>query len=157
MTTYPKTSLLVCRKKSGVTTCPWQYIGKDAKSTNSLQLIRKMSINSFLFSSKNITKSFANGNVEERANESFVFTTTLIVRSGFKRTLVRLFRPWIRRFTMICGFVASNKQVLGGFEQAANSKGKNSKKSTRTLDHWKLPSRHGFLHKQSYGNEKYRV
>ena len=101
MTTYPKTSLLVCRKKSGVTTCPGQYIGKDAKSTNSLQLIRKMSINSFLFSPKNITKSVANGNVEERANASFVFTTTLIVRSGFKRTLVTLFRPRIRRFTMI--------------------------------------------------------
>ena len=49
---------------------------------------------------------------------------------GSNSTLVTLLRPWIRRFTMIISAV--------GFKQAANSVDKNSKKSTETLDRWKL-------------------
>ena len=60
---------------------------------------------------------------------------------GSTRTLVTLLRPWIRRFTMIIS--------AGGFKQEANSVNKNSKKSTGTLDHWKLLSRCGFLQARS--------
>ena len=60
-----------------------------------------------------------------------------------------LLRPWIRRFTMI------TVSLRGGFEQAANSVDKNSKKSTGTLDYRKHLSRCGFLQSQSSpGNEK---
>ena len=46
---------------------------------------------------------------------------------GSTRTLVTLLRPWIRRLTLIIS-------LLGSFEQAANSVGKNLKKSTGALD-----------------------
>ena len=51
---------------------------------------------------------------------------------GSTPTLVKLLRSW-----------------LGGFEQAANWVGKSSKKSTGTLDYWKLLSRGGFLQARS--------
>ena len=65
------------------------------------------------------------------------------------RTVVTLLRPWIRRFTMI------TVSLLGCFKLGANSVGKNSKKSTGTLNHWKLLSRCGFLQaRNSDCNEK---
>ena len=49
------------------------------------------------------------------------------------RTLVTLLRPWIRRFTMII-----SGSLLGGFEQAANLRGK---KSNGKLGKWSTRQR----------------
>ena len=58
-----------------------------------------------------------------RMGKGFVFTTTLIKWGlGSTLILVTLLRPWIRRLSL-----------LDGFEQAANSADKNSKKFTEIL------------------------
>ena len=62
--------------------------------------------------------------------------------------------PWWR--CCILGYDALRwLSLLGGFEPAANSVDKNSKKSTGTLDHWKFLSKYGFLQLlSSHCNEK---
>ena len=66
-----------------------------------------------------------------RVGKGVVFTTTLIARSGGStHTWVTCLRPWISCLnTLII--------LLGGFKQAENSV-KNLKKSTGTLERWKL-------------------
>ena len=64
------------------------------------------------------------------------------------RTLVTLLCLWIRPFTML--------SLLGGFEQAANSVDKNTKKFSGTLNYQKLIRTCEFLQSQtSYRNEKW--
>ena len=59
------------------------------------------------------------------------------------RTLVTLLRPWIRR------------SLLGGFEQAANLRGKKSKRQQESLENGQLLSGCGFV--QSIAHRRFLV
>ena len=79
--------------------------------------------------------------------------TLLLVQSHLAEII--LVKHFIILYALRAALRARALSLLGGFEQAANLVDKNSKKSTGTLDRWKLLSRCGFLQPQSsHCNEK---
>ena len=65
------------------------------------------------------------GSVAEWVKASFLRQPDRRILSS-THTLVTLLRPWIRRFTIL--------SLLGGFEQAANLRGKKSKRQQESLE-----------------------